>query len=174
MEGGNLLGLGITLATTVVGTLLAFYLKDWLAERGSRREERREYRMNHMATDRDAYAHRGTVLVRVNLVGYIGRGGWPAGPEDLERLLQNLDHGNHEHFLDPVVEAAWIKFLQKSVLLARRRNAGPLSHTDLNSFHRIRRDFEDAAKRSFGPLPKSEAVGPRPPIAQAESTREAA
>ncbi len=174
MEAGNLFGLGAKLATTVVSVLFAFYLKDWLDERRDRRKERREYKLNHMNTDRDAYAHRGTVLVRVNLVGYIGRGGWAAGIEDLERLLQNLDHGNHEHFLDSSVEAAWIKFVQKSVVLARQRRSGPLSPADLSSFHHIRTDFEEAAKRSFGPLPKAEPVGTRPPVIQPMSAREAA
>jgi hypothetical protein len=127
-----------------------------------------------MNTDRDAYAHRGTVLVRVNLVGYIGRGAWPAGPEDLGRLLQNLEHGNHERFLDRVVQAAWIKFIQKSVVLARQRAAGPLSSTDLESFYRIRTDFEEAAKRSFGPLPKVELVAISPPREHTDERRAAA
>jgi len=166
MGAESLPGLAGMLATSIVGALFAYYLKDWLDERRYRRKERREYKKNHMNTDRDAYAHRSTVLARVNLVGYIGRGIWPAGPEDLQRLLQNLDHGNHEHFLDETVDSAWKKFLQKSVVLARQRASGPLSSAELESFHRIRADFEDAAKRSFGPLPKSEPVVLPAPVSQ--------
>lgn len=174
MDGGAVFGLGATLATSAVGTLVAIYLKDWLDERRYDREERREYRQNHMTVDRDTYANRGTVLVRVNLVSFVSRGFWPAGDEDLGRLLQNLDHGNHEHFLDAATEAAWMKFILKSVVLARRRREGELTATELNGFHYLRSVFEDAAKRSFGPLPKSDPVPARSEPATAETEASAA
>lgn len=174
MEIASLLGWVSALGTTVVGALLAYYLKDWLDERRERRAERREYRHNHRATDRDTYAHRGVVLLRVNLAAWIGRGWWAAGPDDLDRLLENLEHGNHDHFLDAVVEAAWVKFVQKSLVLARRRRGGALSELELESYHRIRCEFEDAAKRSFGPLPASEPVVPRAPAEPGDDKRAAA
>jgi hypothetical protein len=147
-----------TVGTSAAGALIAVYLKDWIEERRMKRETMREKRRMRILTDRDTYKSRLTVLIRSRLATFIRHDRWCTGQNDLDHLLDDLDNGNYERFLDKDVNRLWQKFCGKSVVLARARLNGTISQLDIRMYNLMRHEWEDAAKRSFGPLPKEHAV----------------
>lgn len=149
----------------IVSTLMILMLK---AELGARRDERRtrratslDDRRRRIETDRGIYAHRLTILIRSNLATFIRSGKWWTDEEDLRRLLRSLEDGAYEDFLDPEVNDAWQALLARTLELAQQRLAGKLSSSDIQEYNALHRIWEDAAKRSFGPLPETPDLVPR-------------
>jgi hypothetical protein len=148
----TLLGLG-----GVVGTVVALLVKAVLERRTQDHEhqwqEERERRDRTQDTDRATYNHRLTILVREHLAAFIRTGRWPTDEEDLRHLLASLSQQTYEHFLDPAVNQGWVELVATSVELARRRLSSEIEESDIYDYNQLRTDWEDACKRSFGPLP---------------------
>jgi hypothetical protein len=153
MDTRTIQTIAATMLSSAVGALFAFYFKDWIEQRRDQRATARESRRLRIRTDRATFNQRLTVLIRQQLAAYVRRGKWYTDTDDLRRLLADLDNGNHEHFLDPEVNRLWQKFVRKTVALAHRRLAGDITALDIRFYNLIRKDWEDAAKRSFGPFP---------------------
>ena len=66
-------------------------------------------------TDRATCDRRLTALVRVHLAEFIRTGEWVSEQADLIRVPTSLRRRTYEHFLDPVVNAAWEDPVAKSV-----------------------------------------------------------
>jgi len=146
----------------MVGTLAALIVKA-IIERKSRDHEHRwqdarELRDRAQDTDRATYNQRLTILVREHLVEFVRSGEWPTHEEDLLRLLASLRQRTYEHFLDPKVNQKWETLVARSVELAWRRFSNRISESEIRQYNQLRTDWEDACKRSFGPLPP--APGP--------------
>jgi len=147
-----LLGLG-----GIVGTLVALIAKAIIERKTQdhehRWQEEKERRDRIQETDRATYNQRLTVLVREHLAAYIRSGDWPSNEEDLRRLLAGLSQRTYEHFLDPSVNQAWEVLVAKSVELAERRLSHGIRESEVWEYNQLRTEWEDACKRSFGPLP---------------------
>ena len=143
----------------IVGSILTLWVKAALEnrteERRKRREDESKTRDNRIDTDRATYNQRITILIRSNLAAYIRSGKWYSDEEDLKRLVASLAQGTYEHFLDPAVNDLWMGLIRKSVQLANKRMVTGLAEADIREYNRIRREWEDSAKRSFGPLPET-------------------
>jgi hypothetical protein len=150
----------------MVGTVLALGVKAVL-ERTSRDHEHqwleeKDRRGRTQETDRATYNQRLTIQVRDQLAEFIRTGEWPAGEEDLRRPLASLSQRTYEHFLDPVVNRGWETLVKRSVELASRRLPCQIAESDICEYNRLRTEWEDACKRSFGPLlGPPEVVAPR-------------
>jgi hypothetical protein len=130
-------------------------------ERRTRRTTSLDDRQRHIATDRDLYAERLTTLVRSQLATYIRSGRWWNDGDDLNELLLGLEQGNYPDFLDPEVNAAWARLLSMTIALAKKRRAGTITALDVQYYNDLHRAWEDAARRSFGPLPEPPDLTPR-------------
>lgn len=150
----------------MVGTVVALIVKAVLERKSQDHEhhwmEEKDRRDRAQDTDRATYNQRLTILVRENLAAFIRTGRWPTDGEDLKRLLASLSQGSYEHFLDPTVNQGWEILVAKSVELAARRLSRRLRESDIRDYNRLRTEWEDSCKRSFGPLPAPpEPVVPR-------------
>lgn len=147
-----MLGLG-----SMTGTVLALIVKAVIDRKNERYllrlEEERKRGERIQETDRVTYGQPGTVLVHEHLAGFIVSGEWSGSGDDLERLLTRLSQGTYERFLDPVVNREWERLIHKSMELATRRLANELDSRDIRAFNLLRSRWQDACKRSFGPLP---------------------
>ena len=157
----TILGLG-----GMVGTVLALIVKAVIERKSwefkQHWQEEQELRKRRVDTDRATYNQRLTILVREHLAAFVRSGDWPTDEEDLRNLLLSLAQGTYEHFLDPAVNRAWETLVSKSVELAIRRLAGAFSEPDIWEYNHVRTEWEDACKRSFGPLPATPgALTPR-------------
>ena len=150
-------GVAGTLATLVVKAILERKSEDYKHSW----QEKREAKGKRVETDRATYSQRLTILVRENLAAYIRSGRWFTDEDDLKRLVLSLSRGAHEHFLDPEVNRAWLALVSKSVELAARRLTTGIQELEIREYNRIRNEWEDAAKRSFGPLPATPSLTPR-------------
>jgi len=152
-----LLGLG-----GIVGTLVALIAKAVLERKTQdhehRWQEEKERRDRIQETDRATYNQRLTVLVREHLAAYIRSGDWPNSEEDLRRLLAGLSQRTYEHFLDPTVNQAWEILVARSLELAARRLSHRIREADIWEYNQLRTEWEDACKRSFGPLPPTPSL----------------
>ena len=78
----------------VVGTVLALGVKAVLERKSQDHEhqwqDEKDRRGRSQDTDRDTYNQRLTIQVREDLTKFIRTGEWPAGEEDLRRLLSSL------------------------------------------------------------------------------------
>ena len=151
----------------LVGTLIALIVKALLERKSQDREHRwqeeKERRDRAQDTDRATYNQRLTILVREDLAEFIRTGQWPADQEDLRRALLSLRQATYEHFLDPTVNEGWELLVRKSVDLATRRLSNRLRESDIFAYNRLRTEWEDTCKRSFGPLPTPpEGAAPSP------------
>jgi hypothetical protein len=161
MDWGALLGWIGAVASTAIILLLKWHLGVRNEERRTRRTTSLDDRQRHIATDRDIYGGRLTTLVRSHLATFIRSGKWWTDQDDLEQLLHSLEHGAYEDFIDPDVNAAWVRLLDTTVELARKRRAGTITLEDVQQYNDVHRAWEDAAKRSFGPLPEPAELIPR-------------
>src|SRR5262245_17770637 len=160
------------LAGTVVSLVVKAFLERKSQDREHRWQEEKERRDRAQDTDRATYNQRLTILVRENLAAFIRTGHWPADGVDLPRLLASLRQRTYEHFLDPIVNQGWELLVEKSVDLASRRISNRLRESDIFEYNRLRTEWEDSCKRSFGPLPArpEEVVPPHEPRASASSS----
>jgi len=161
----------------LVGTLIALVVKALLERKSQDREHRwqeeKERRDRAQDTDRATYNQRLTILVREDLAEFIRTGQWPADQEDLRRALLSLRQATYEHFLDPTVNEGWELLVRKSVDLATRRLSNRLRESDIFAYNRLRTEWEDACKRSFGPLPappEGAAPSPEPHASASDSS----
>jgi hypothetical protein len=161
MDWGALLAWIGAVASAVIILLLKAHLGARHEERQTNRTTQLDDRRRRIETDRDLYASRLTTLVRSNLATYIRSGAWWTDDADRERLLLGLEQGAYEDFVDPEVNAAWVRLLRRTLLLAKRRGAGTITPRDVEEYNVVLRAWEDAAKRSFGPLPDPEDLTPR-------------
>ena len=150
----------------LVGTVVALVVKATLERKSLAQEHRwqeeKERRDRIQDTDRATYNRRLTILVREYLAGYIRSGQWPADEDDLRRLLASLRLRTYEHFLDPAVNRRWETLVRKSVELASHRLSNEIRESDIREYNRLRTEWEDACKQSFGPLPATpEEIVPR-------------
>ena len=146
----------------IVGTVITLIVKA-IIERKSEEfrhhwQEERETKNKRESTDRATYNQRLTILVREHLATFIRSGRWHSDDDDLRQLVMSLGQGSYEHFLDPKVNEAWKTLVSKSVELAARRLTTGIGEAEILEYNRLRQEWEDAAKRSFGPLPESPGV----------------
>jgi hypothetical protein len=155
------------LAGTVIALVVKAFLERKSLDREHRWQEEKERRDRTQDTDRATYNQRLTILVRENLAEFIRTGQWPTDEADLRRLLASLGQGTYEHFLDPIVNQGWEILVAQSVELASRRLSNCLREADIFEYNRLRTDWEDSCKRSFGPLPAppEDVVPPHEPRA---------
>lgn len=151
----------------VVGTVLVLIVRAVVDRKLQNNEHRwqdeRLLRDRALDTDRATYNQPITILVRVHLAAYIRTGEWSAEDEEVRKLLAGLSLRTYEHFLDPVVNRLWEDLVRKSVEFASLRMVGRIGATEIREYNRLRTEWEDACKRSFGPLPAlPEEFTPRP------------
>ena len=146
-------------AAGVLSCSLVLVLRWWLDELRvravERRERRKDERTRRIELDRQTHQRRITVLIRCYLAAYVRSGKWWNTRQDLERLLANLEQGGYEHFVDVEADAAWVKLVETTVRMARRRRGGTIAFDDISAYNQVRRAWETAADKAFGPLPKS-------------------
>ena len=151
----------------VLGTLVAMMARAIIDRRSQNHEHRwqdeRELRDRTQETDRATYNQPLTILVRVHLAAFVCTGEWTLEEEVLGRLLTSLRQRTYEHILDADVNAVWVKFVMRSLDLASRRLTVPIRESEIRSFIELRTEWEDACKRSFGPLPSTPVELPRRP-----------
>ena len=155
--------IGLLAGGGVIGSILTLVFRSMLAEKREEkrrlRQDERETRDKRIETDRATYQQRITVLVFANLAAYIRAGKWFTDEDDLRRLVASLAQGTYEHFLDPVVDSTWCDLVRLSVELANRRaSRGQLDASEIRDYNTVRQRWEDAAKRSFGPLPPTTEI----------------
>lgn len=147
--------------STALMLILKAHLEARKEDRVVQRATSLERSRRHVETDRAVYSHRLTTLVRLQLATYVRTGKWWSDVEDLERLLASLEQGAYEDFIDPEVNALWIRLVAKTIDLARKRRTRLIAPWDVRLYNRVHRAWEDAAKRSFGPLPETPEMVPR-------------
>ncbi len=147
-----ILGLG-GMASTVMALIAKAVIERKSEQYRQRLAEEKERRERRQETDRATYNQRLTILVREHLAAFVRSGEWPTDGDDLRRLLRGLRQRTYEHFLDPEVNRAWELLVATSVELATRRLEDRIGERDVAEFNRIRTEWEDACKASFGPLP---------------------
>jgi len=157
-DWGAALGWVGGLVSAAVLLLLKAHLDARREERRRRRSTIEEDDRRRIETDRAIYRGRRTTVVRSRLATVIRSGGWRA---DDEELVRSLEQGAYEDFLDPEVHTAWLKLIAKTIPLVRKRKAGTLTAVEIEEYNRLHRDWEAAAKRSFGPLPETGEVTTR-------------
>ena len=150
----------------VVGAVFVLIVKAVIDRTAQNREHRwqdeRLLRDRALDTDRGTYNQPITIVVREHLAEYIRTGAWSSEDEELRKLLAGLSQRTYEHFLDPVVNKLWENLVRKSVEFALHRRVGRISEVEIREYNRLRTEWEDACKRSFGPLPAlPDELGPR-------------
>jgi hypothetical protein len=163
MDWGALLTYLGGMASTAVILMLRAYLEGRRDERRMKRATRLDEAQRRIETDRATYRRRLTTLVQASLATYIRSGRWRTDDDDLDRLLMSLEQGAYEDFVDPEVNAAWTRLIAKTLLLVRRRRARTITPEDVAEYNELHRTWEDAAKRSFGPLPEPVELPTRRP-----------
>jgi hypothetical protein len=128
----------------------------------SRRAEEQRRRVE---TDRATYERRTTVLIATTLAAFIRSNRFREGDhEALAELVQNLGAGEHRgDFLDPPVQKAWRRLLDRSAECGWKRLAGTITELEIAAYVRDHEAWERAARRSFGPLPE---LSESPPVRQ--------
>jgi integrase len=100
----------------------------------------------------------------------------------LSDLLQELrdrtseafsDGAHRERFLNPKVQAAWLRLVKKSAECGWRRLAGVVTEQEIADYTQAWEAWLTAARESFGPLPENDRPLLRRPSA-ANAIREAA
>ena len=118
---------------------------------------RAETLRRRVATDSATYERRSTVLISTSIAALIrsdrcrdhGRG-------ELAELIRNLGAGEHrDDFLDTRVKRAWVRFLELSAECGCKRLAGRITELEIDAYTRAREEWQEAARRSFGPLRES-------------------
>ena len=141
----------------MVGTVVALVVNAILERKSQNHErqwqEEKELRDRIQDTDRATYNQRLTILVREHLAAFIRTGRWPTDEEDLRRLIASLSQRAYEHFLDPAVNQGWEILVGKSVEFASHRLSNRITELEIREYNRLRIEWEDHCKRSFGPLP---------------------
>ncbi len=150
MEWGTAIGWIGGVAATAIILILKAHLEARKEDRNTRRTTTLEDRQRRIETDRDIYARLLAMVGRSELPSFI-RFGKRVGP--VEDALLSLEQGAYEDFVDPDVNAAWVRLIAKTVELARKRRAGTITPDEVQEYNEVYRAWEDAAKRSFGPLP---------------------
>ena len=119
----------------------------------SRRAEEQRRRVE---TDRATYERRTTVLITTTLAAFIRSNRFrESDREALAELVQNLGAGQHrQDFLDPRVRKAWGRLLDQSAGCGWKRLAGTITEMEIAVYVRAHEAFDNAARRSFGPLPE--------------------
>ena len=119
---------------------------------------RAEEQRRRVATDRATYERRTTVLIATTLAAFIRSNRFREGERDqLAELIQNLGAGEHQgDFLDRRVRRAWVRFLERSVECGWKRLAGIITEREVALYVRAHETWENACRRSFGPLPELE------------------
>lgn len=158
MEWGTVIGWIGGVASTAIILVLKAHLETRKEERRSRRATSLDDRQRRIETDRAIYRRRLTTLVRTNLATYIRSGRWRTDEND---LVRSLARGGYEDFLDPEVNARWVRLIARTVELARKRRDETIAPVEIEEYNELHRAWEDAAKRSFGPLPETAEVTPR-------------
>ena len=141
------------MAGTVVALVVNAILERKSQNQKRRWQEAKELRDRIQETDRATYSQRLTILVREHLAAFIRTGRWPTDEEDLRRLIASLSQRTYEHFLDPAVNQKWETLVRKSVEFASHRLSNQITESQIREYNRLRIEWEDACKRSFGPLP---------------------
>jgi len=140
-------------ASTILTLCLKAHLESCKEERRARRETGRGTQDRRVETDRSTYRERLPVLIHRHLATYVRSGGrWWSNEEDLRNLIRSLECGAYEHFLDAAVETRWVHLVETTVELAKKRLASCITDADVQTYNAVRHAWEDAAKRSFGPL----------------------
>ena len=151
--------------TGVVGTVLALFVRAVIDRKSVDHEhqwlDEKERRDRSQDTDRATYHQRLTVLVREPLAEFIRTGEWTSDEADLMRTLTALRQRTYEHFLDPEVNQAWERLVRKSLALAARRLMLRIEEAEIRDYNRIRAEWDDACKRSFGPFTMKPEESPR-------------
>lgn len=146
-----LLGLG-GLIGTVVTLIVKAIIERKSQDHEHRWQEDKERRDRTQDTDRATYNQPLTIQVREPLAAFIRTGEWRADEGDLGRLLDSLGQRTYEHFLDPVVNQLWERLVAKSVEMASLRLSHRIRESDIREYGRLWTEWQDACKRSFGPL----------------------
>ena len=155
MNSATLLGwVGGVLSTAIV-LLLKALIEKRKEERRARRAIENQDRDKRSESDRLTYRQRVTVLIRVHLATYIRSGRWWSDEQDLRGLLGSLGNGTYEHFVDESVDAPYMKLVECSIELAKKRLDDRIDEQDIQRYNEIRQQWERAAKLSFGPLPET-------------------
>src|SRR5206468_1185207 len=110
-----------------------------------KRVSQHEDRDKRSESDRLTYKQRVTVLIRVHLATYIRSGKWWSDERDLRQLLESLENGTYEHFVDESVDALWNGLVACTIELARKRLDGRIEETDIQRYNEIRQEWERAA-----------------------------
>jgi len=139
-------------AATAIILILKEHLEARKEDRGVRRTTKLEDRQRRIETDRAIYGRQLTLLTKSELPAFIRSG---RGRAKVESVVQSLELGAYEDFVDPDVNTAWVRLIAKTVLLARKRRAGTLTADEIQEYNELYREWEDAAKRSFGPIPEA-------------------
>jgi hypothetical protein len=141
----------------MVGSVVALVVNAILERRSQNNErewqEEKALRDRIQDTDRATYNQRLTILVREHLAAFIRTGRWPTDEADLRRLLASLSQRTYEHFLDPAVNQGWETLVRKSLEFASHRLSNRITELEIREYNRLRTEWEDDCKRSFGPLP---------------------
>ena len=155
MEWGTAIGWIGGVAATAIILILKAHLEARKEDRGTRRKTSLEDRQRRMDTDRDTYGRLLAILLKSELPTFIRTG---KRRSDVGSLLLSLEQGAYEDFVDPEVNTAWVRLIAKTVELARKRQDNNITPIDIQEYNEQYRAWEDAAKRSFGPLPDSPAL----------------
>ena len=117
---------------------------------------RAEEQRRRVATDRATYERRSTVLIATTLAAFIRSNRCrDSDRNQLAELIQNLAAGEHRgEFLDPRVRRAWVRFLELSAECGWKRLAGTITEPEIDRYIKAHEAWENAARRSFGPLPE--------------------
>jgi len=159
MDWNNPLAVAGSVALIVVVIILkplvTACLKNWIEDQQLLRATSKETQDKRIASDRATYNKRLCCLILCNLATYVRYGKWLTDEEDLQRLLVGLENGGWEPFLDEDVNQRWQDLIETTVTLAKKRFTGAISEQDIQAYNEVRRQWDDAAKRSFGPLPET-------------------
>ncbi len=138
-------------AGTVVGSVITLLLKHYLIRRSERHRRR-------IATDRATYEQRVTRLIAGNLCALIRSNRCRRGErEGLADLVQELSDGAHrELFLDPKVQAAWLRLVDKTAECGWLRLGEVVTERHIAEYTEAWEAWLHAARESFGPLPESD------------------
>lgn len=159
MQWGTLVGWIGGVLSTVIVLLVKASIEKRKEDRTAKRAFENRDQDKRSDQDRLTYNHRITVLIRIHLATYIRSGKWWSDEEDLRRLVASLENDTNEHFIDETVDSLWETLVGVTIELARKRLDGRIEEQDVQRYNKIRRDWENAAKLSFGPLPETPDLG---------------
>src|SRR5206468_6760787 len=131
MEYATLVGWVGGVVSTIIVLILKAYLEKKKEDRRVKRVSQHEDRDKRSESDRLTYKQRVTVLIRVHLATYIRSGKWWSDERDLRQLLESLENGTYEHFVDESVDALWNGLVACTIELARKRLDGRIEETDI-------------------------------------------